>query len=170
MRLFTAIAVLAVGAVVASFLCVQPADAIPGPTPNKFVGSKFITVNYQFGDDQLVFDALATFHADGTMALSDGTDHMGNQFAVVDGPGRGSWTMIGPNTIKIVSLWQSFDANGAVAYIGRHDTMLTLVQGKGYEAEGAGVVRFFFPGTDPLDVDAGVVVGEYTMIQREINP
>ena len=170
MRVFTAVAVLAVGAVGASFLCVQPADAIPGPTPNKFVGSSLSTVTYQFGDDVLVFDVLASLHADGTLTTTDGTDHMGNQFAVLDGPARGTWRMIGPNTLKATILWQSFDANGAVAYIGRNDFTSTNVQGAPYDFEGAGVVRLYFPGTDPFDINAGVVAGTWTMVGRHIEP
>jgi hypothetical protein len=170
MRAYTAIGVLAVGAIGAMFLCVRPADAIPSPTPNKFVGSSLSTVTYQFGDDVLIFDVLATVHADGTISTTDGTDHLGNQFAVLDGPTCGNWTMIGPNTFKATILWQSFDANGAVAYIGRNDFTSTNVEGADYDFEGAGVVRLYFPGTDPFDIDAGVVAGTWTMNGRYIEP
>jgi len=170
MRVFTAIAILVVGALGAMMLYVQPAGAVPGPTPNKFVGSYLADLTYEFGDQTLYFNVLATFHADGTVTTTDGTDHTPNQFTVVDGPTRGSWKMIGPDTTKSVLLWQAFDANGAVGYIGRNDFTSTFVQGADYDFEASGVVRFYFPGTDPLDLDQGVIVGAWTATSRHIEP
>lgn len=170
MRVFTAVSVVVVGALGASFFCVRPAGAVPGPTPSKFVGTALSTITFNDGQNQFSFPAIGTIHADGTLTISDGEDFVPGELSVIDGVARGSWTMIGPDTLKAVTVYHAFDANGSIAFTGRNDFTLTLADGEAYEAAGTGTTRVYLPGQDPFDLDAGIIIGGYTITTTRIYP
>jgi len=171
MRKYAAISALGVFAL-GAFLCfVQPVSAeFPGPTPSPFVGTGLAMVTFDDGQNQVTFPAIGSLHADGTITYTDGNDFMPDQFSAVDGVSHGSWVKVGPNTARGLVMYHSYDADGNIAFTGRNDFELTLVDDADLYAVATGVGRVFFPGTDPLDVDQGIVVGTFEMAIRRLDP
>ena len=147
MRMFPAAVALGVS-VIGLSIVVSNVDARPGPTPNKFVGTFLGTIDFNDGQNQVSFPALGAIHADGTMTVSDADDYIPGQLSSIDGVAHGSWVMAGPDTVKAATIYHAFDANGVLAYTGRIDIELTLVDGEP-GATGFGVAKIYFPGMDP---------------------
>ena len=159
----------------AVLLCmvVLGADAVGAgsvPTPNKFVGTALNEITFSDGQNDFTFASIGTLHADGTINASDAEDFFPGPISAIDGVARGTWKMVGPRTLEGVTIYHAFDENGVLAFTGRNDFQLNLVDGQAYDAAGSGVGRIYFPGQDPLDLDAGTIVGTFQMTSRRVEP
>ena len=172
MRMWTAVIIGGGALASAALLGVSSVEAMPNPglNPSKFVGTALSEITFNDGMTVTKFPSIGTLHADGTINVSDGEDFLPGAISAIDGVARGSWEMIGPDTLKGVTIYHAFDDAGVLVFTARNDFQLTLVDGQPHDAEGFGTGRIYFPGTDPLDVGAGLVVGTFTMTSRRLHP